>query len=250
VEGAHLLGVHVFPDGKGALVVRRDGLFLARVRGVTRLYPDAAGLDELANDPDGGVPEYDMMHAAISPDGQLIACGHQDSQHLIMRPSGEYVGWFGPLHSSYPHHAAFSPDGSLAIFNSCHFYNGVTIAVATRELAEVRIAKFTEDPRLTTLERGTRVYASAFHAGAVLLGDAYGTVRATGERRWRHFAGSTISGLDVSPAGNRLVITTAAGYLQFVDLDQPEPDPFQIGSGNHHERLRFVYWKDAPLLRW
>jgi hypothetical protein len=54
----------------------------------------------------------------------------------------------------------------------------------------------------------------------------------------------------VSPNGKRLAVATAAGYLQIIELDTGDPDPFQIGTATHRERIRFVRWQGSGLLRW
>ena len=67
--------------------------------------------------------DLSMEHGTISPDGKLIAAGHQSSLHYVFdAESFDIVAEVGHL-SEYPHYAAFSSDGSLIAFNSCHFYN-------------------------------------------------------------------------------------------------------------------------------
>jgi hypothetical protein len=171
----------------------------------------------------------------------------------VLRPDGEVVARFGPVHSEYPDHAAFSPDGRVAIFNACHFYNGVTVAVDTADLPGLDVGPYEEDPRVRVIEGISRVYASAFHDGAFWLGNASGylhAVRPDGTLVWRHFCGSSLGGVAISPDRRHAVVTTAAGYLQFLELDAAERDPHQIGSSPHREVLRFVQWRDQPLLRW
>lgn len=56
----------------------------------------------------------------------------------------------------------------------------------------------------------------------VILGDADGSLRAvsrTGEYRWQHFIGGTISALDLSEDGRTLVAATYAGYLSLIEPD-------------------------------
>ncbi len=248
------------PDGSGVVVTTSCGVFLSRPGGVTRLYPPTA---ELAEEIDRWNTEFgeafdlrfDMVHAAVSPDGSLVACGSQDSQHLLVDLDGEVVARFGPVHSSYAHHAGFSPDGALTIANSCHFYNGVTVISDVAGLRGAHIPDDEEDPRLRTLDEGARVYCSAWlDRSTVLLGDAHGYVHARGldgTDKGRHFVGSTVTSLAVSAAGTDVVIGTAAGFLSFVD---PRPvdgaDPAVIGTLGWREWRRFVAWKGKPVLTW
>jgi hypothetical protein len=249
----------VLPSGEGVALATGRGVFLSTGSGVRRLSPDTATLEQSVrewaklNPDDGPYPlRTDMTHVAVHPSGEWIACGYQDSQHELRTLDGTLVGNFGPLHSEYPHHAAFSPDGTRAIFNSCHFYNGVTSIGRMDELLTLRLGTYEEDVRLLPLESGARVYHSSFHEDLFLLGDAYGYIRAAkpnGDLGWQHFTGSSIGGVDVSADGKQLAIATAAGFLSLLELSD-EPQPHQIGNGPFVERIRYVRWKDEPLWRW
>lgn len=231
---------HVLPssDGSFVVVVRDDGVFVCSSEPPRRLFPEREGTS-LA-----------MVHAALSPDDALVALGAQDSQHLLVRADGELVARFGPVHSSYPHHAAFSPDGVFAVFNGCHSDGGVSVAVPVDELVGLTLAPFEDDPRLVVLDAGCRVYASCFLDGRFLLGDAYGYVRergVDGSEGWQLFCGSSVGAIARSPSGDRLAVGTAAGALHF--LERAERHPFQIGDGPFAESLRIYFWRDE-ILRW
>jgi hypothetical protein len=43
--------------------------------------------------------------------------------------------------------------------------------------------------------------------------------------------GSSVGDIDVSRDGDRLVVTTYAGFLSVIELDTGEADPFVIGAG-------------------
>ncbi len=247
----------VMPRGDAVLLATSRGVFHSSVSGVRRLSPDAEQLRERVAHWDYEGEPYplrtDMTHVAVNPEGTLIACGYQDSQHELRKPDGTLVGAFGPLHSEYPHHAAFDPKGEKAIFNSCHFYGGVTSIGVVAELVGLELGAYEEDIRLLPLEQGARVYASAVHEGLWLLGDANGYIRAMtpgGELGWQHFIGSSVGGIDVSPSGERLAVATAAGYLALLEKDDA-PDPFRIGYRSpFRERIRYVRWEGDPLMRW
>jgi len=254
---AYVERIVVMPGGGAVLLATSRGIFHSSEGGVRRLSPDAEQLRErVAHWDHGGEPyplRTDMTHVAVSPDGSLIACGYQDSQHELRKPDGSIAGAFGPIHSEYPHHAAFAPDGAKAIFNSCHFYGGVTSIGEVRELVGLDLGAYEEDIRLLPLEQGARVYDSAFHEGHWLLGDANGYIRAMtpgGDLGWQHFIGSSVGGVDVSPSGERLAIATAAGFLAVLEKDET-PDPYRIGFRSpFRERLRYVRWAGEPLMRW
>ncbi|MFK8004141.1 MAG: hypothetical protein AB8H86_31540 [Polyangiales bacterium] len=249
--------MEVLPNGEGVALATGRGIFLSTSAGAQRISPDTATLEQkLAEWDDNAHGPYplrtDMSHVAVHPSGEWIACGYQDSQHELRTIDGLLVGEFGPLHSEYPHHAAFSPDGTRAIFNSCHFYNGVTSIGRMDELHGLRLGTYEEDTRLLPLESGSRVYDSSFHEGAFLLGDAYGYVRAAkvnGDTAWQHFTGSTVGGVDVSPDGKQLAIATYAGFLSLLELSD-KPQAHQIGNGPFVERIRYLRWNDEALWRW
>lgn len=55
--------------------------------------------------------------------------------------------------------------------------------------------------------------------------------------------------MDISVDGQTLVAATYAGIIVQIALDSGRPD-WQIGTGEHHELRRWLFWKDfaMPLL--
>jgi len=252
-----IVGVRPFRKGKAVLLVTGSGVWVCRERGVKRLFPDRAWLAERAEeweDDDAWFPSLAMVHGEVSPDGKLVAAGAQDSQHVVMKRDGEVVARFGPIGSEYPHHAGFSPDDKWAFFNSCHFYNGVSVKVRRRHLEGLYADGYDDHEHAELLSGGPRVYSSAWHDGAFLLGTSNGYVvgidAETSEMRFRHFVGSTVNGVDVSPDGSTMAIATYAGFLSLVALNADEPDPYVIGTGSNRELLRYVKWRGEKLWRW
>lgn len=246
-------------DGIRVVVGASNGVFLLGAGATVRLLPTAERLRSHVgyiqkDGRDPSLPHLDMLHAAFSPDTRWVLLGSQSGQHLVMDFRGKAVAAFGPVGSEYPHHVAVSPDGEWAIFNSCHFYNGSTVKVRADHIDDLYSAAYKDHRHVKTLMDGPRVYASSFHEGAFLLGDAHGYCTAvdvqTDEIRWRHFVGSSASGMDVSPDGKTLAFGTHAGFLSLIDLTADEPDPAVIGTGGHREILRFVAWKGEPIWRW
>jgi DNA-binding beta-propeller fold protein YncE len=196
-----------------------------------------------------------MVHAAMSQDGRLLAAGYQSSLHYVFDgETYEIIGEVGHW-SEYPHHTVFSDDESLIAFNSCHFYNGVTIGVPTSLLPGLKTEPYDrEDERIVPLQSGARVYAAVARRDEFIVGDALGYLRAfdnKGRFRWQHFIGSTVGDIDIGPDGRRLVVSTYAGFLCFIGLDTGEADPYQIGTATHRERRRWLFWRqeNGPL-RW
>ena len=55
--------------------------------------------------------------------------------------------------------------------------------------------------------------------------------------------------MDLSADGNTLAVSSYAGFVCLIDLDAGRP-AWQIGTGEHHERQRWLFWKgqSKPLL--
>lgn len=249
-----------FADGKRALLVSPEGVFVLTASKAIRLLPTTQETKEhfeyLQKERPKDIlspPELAMEHGAISPDGRWIATGHQSSIHFICDAATyAVVGEIG-AHSEYPHFAAFSGDSGMVALNSCHFYSGETIGVPTNLLPGLKTEAYKADPRIPTLDDGARVYAAVHRPDEFIIGDAHGYLRAcdrTGKQLWRHFIGGTISGIDISPDGKKLVVATYAGFLCILDLDTGEHDPFSIGTSTHRERRRWIFWKNEskPLV--
>jgi hypothetical protein len=261
-EGAYesLYQLTPYQEGQRLLVVLNSGVLVLSAQGVTRLVPEAPELQESwsqlgdSERSDGMVPFAAMVHACVSPDEQFIVAGIQDGRHRVFdADSLERVGQVGP-HSEYPHHAGFSGDGKLAYFNACHFYGGATIAVPLADLVGLETDYYQTHPSIQMLQQGARVYASTSRADEIILGDAYGYLHGvsnTGELRWKHYIGGTISAMAVSRDERQLMVATHAGWAALLELDSPEPAPERIGTSQHKEICRWIFWmkeSQEPLL--
>lgn len=245
-----------FPEGDRVLLVSPDGVFVLDQRGAKRLLPTRVELMEDLKDMRERQVEkpwtpyqLSMEHGAISPDGRWIATGHQSSVHFVFDARTLKVAGEIGSRSEYPHYAVFSSDGAMLALNSCHFYSGATIGVATRRLPGIKTEQFGEDRRTPLLQDGARVYAAVSREGEFIVGDASGTLIAfdeKGNERWDYTIGSSMGDIDISPDGKRLVATTFAGFLSIFDLDTGENDPCRLGTGKHTERRRWLFWTDEP----
>ncbi|NIF18814.1 hypothetical protein [Pantoea sp. Cy-639] len=242
-----------FPDGKRALLVSADGIFILASEGATRLLPRQGDiLDDLRQgvDPDDVALGLSMEHAALSPDGRLIALGEQCGRHLVLDERLLPLAEIGPA-SEYPHFALFNQRGDQLILNACHFYQGGTVGVRVDDLAGLDTAHYSDDPRTPLLQDGARLYAGVARDGEYIVGDAHGYLRAFGEdgrEHWQHYLGSTISAMDISADGRSLVAASHAGFISLIALDSARPD-WQIGTGEHAEVRRWICWRgfDRPL---
>lgn len=247
-----------FPDGRRVLLVGSEGIFVLSSTQAVRLLPTTEQLKEhfkwLRKKYPGDALSMglSMEHGAVSHDGKLIAIGSQDSTHLLFDDNLQIVGNIGNR-SEYPHYAIFSPDDSLIAFNSCHFYNGITLGVPRNLLPGLKTEPYADDERITVLEDGARVYAGTCRDNEFIIGDASGYVRAFnsyGEPLWRLFIGSSVGDMDVSDDGELLVVSTYAGFISIIQLDAGKQAPHQIGNSKHFEHRRWIFWKreERPLI--
>ncbi|MBC2582562.1 hypothetical protein [Clostridium sp. DJ247] len=232
-----------FPDGNRVLLVSYRGIFVLTPEENIRIYPEEEYLEE-----DEEI-ELSMVHGAVSPDGKYIAIGDQDSNHIILDSNYDEIANIVP-ESSYPHYALFSKDGKNIIFNSCHFYNGITTQFS---LDDVEDEDELENNAIE-IDDFCRVYAAVSRDDEYILGDANGYIRAysfKGEFRWQFYLGSTISGMDISADGKKLLIGTYAGMLHLLELDAQTGSVYSIGTANILEKKRWIIWKgEDKILQW
>ncbi|SDI16072.1 PQQ-like domain-containing protein [Pseudomonas flavescens] len=244
-----------FPDGQRVLLVSPDGIFVLAEDATTRLLPRPA---EICKDLHKGTPVDDialglsMEHGAVSADGRWLAVGEQCGSHLVFDSTLQQVADVGPA-GEYPHFALFNRRSDRLILNACHFYSGATLCVAVADLPGMQTDFYSEDQRTPVVQDGARVYAGVSRGDTFIVGDAYGYLRAfdeQGNERWQHHIGSTICAMDLSADGNTLAVSSHAGFVCLIDLDAGRP-AWQIGTGEHHERQRWLFWKgQSKPLRW
>jgi hypothetical protein len=237
-----------FQEGKSLLLVTSQGIFyiqLAQHMKVTMLHPDLAELKEYELDQ----ADIDMAHGAVSSNGKWIAFGSQSSDHLLYDVVTEQTYNFYP-NSSYPHYGVFTKDQQQIWFNSCHFYNGDTIAVS---LEQVVAGEMDKDQEWPSMNEEARVYAAVALEQGIVIGDAYGYLKLIdiqGQEIWRHFVGSTISALAVDNEEKTLAVGTYGGMLHFLELGAPERSDYEIGTGAVREIKRILAWKSQDKLLW
>ncbi|PPB10723.1 hypothetical protein [Brevibacillus laterosporus] len=243
---AILEAVIPFTDGKSLLLASGYGIYLVEKDQVSLLHPSVAEcLEYEAEDTD-----IDMPHASVSRDERWIAFGSQSSDHVLVDRRTKETHTFYP-ESSYPHYCLFSKDNQSVWFNSCHFYNGMTFRVPLKEVENGQ-AKAIEDWPI--MDEESRVYSAVALTGGTVLGHAYGYVRfinQEGQELWRHFVGSTISGIAVSEDESLLAVGTYGGMLHLLDLQAEAMDEYGIGTGTLRECERFIIWREMDgVLRW
>ncbi len=235
-----------FNDGKRILLVTAEGIYLISKDKEIMVHPVPDLADEEWDQ------SIDMENATLSHDNQYIIVGDQCSDHRILNAEGMQVGEIGPQ-SSYPHFCLFSKDDSQLITNSCHFYNGLTIGVSSKQLVGIKIEAYEESDLYQVIDDGMRVYVGLATQEHYILGDAYGNIRAIsseGKCIWSHFLGSTIGGLAISDDEQTLWVGSCTGMIHKLRLGQGHRDTHTIGNGNHFEEFRIILWKGESPMIW
>jgi hypothetical protein len=100
IDKAHITQLVVFPDGQRALLALREGVFVVSRSGATRLLPGPERYiehfewlrKEYPNDP--LTLTIDMEHGAVSPRGDFVLAGCQDSKHSVrQRAQTDCYAW-------------------------------------------------------------------------------------------------------------------------------------------------------------
>ncbi|MBW1297903.1 hypothetical protein GBO31_20500 [Aquimarina litoralis] len=235
-----------FNDGKKVLLITAEGIYLIDKESETMIHPEPDAEDEEWDS------YIDMENGTLSNDNQFIVVGDQCSEHRILDNEGVQIGKIGQQ-SEYPHYCLFSKDNRQLITNSCHFYNGITIGVATEQLNGIDISEYEESTLYTTIDKEMRVYCGISTKDYYILGDAHGYIRAIdhkGKHLWRHFLGSTISGITISDDEKTLWVGSYSGMIHKLQLGKGFRDNHTIGNGNHYEDFRMILWKEEPIMKW
>ncbi|NUU78340.1 hypothetical protein [Paenibacillus xylanilyticus] len=238
-----LEGLIPFDRGQALIILSHYGIYLVEHGKVSPMHPDPAEVEEHELED----TQISMGHAAVSQDGRWIAFGSQVSDHMLLDRERHHTYALYP-ESSYPHHAVFTRDHQYVWFNACHFYNGVTMQV---NLDEVEGNESKEDWPM--MDESARVYAAVEIPQGMVLGDAYGYLKCVdkkGQEVWRHFVGSTIYSLAISPDQSKLAVGTYGGMVHILNLHSDRMDDYSIGTGTLRELERFVVWRGEEPLRW
>lgn len=271
-----LLVEHLSISDDGMRVVMtayRQGILLASLhpghKPWTLLYPNLA--QPWVREDRAYTRAGDMTHADISRDGTRLAWGSQDSSHYTAtineRGEPELYALIGPL-SEYPHDARFSDSGKSVTFNSCHFYNGATIAFQWEGNQGKNLESYEQHEEAPCIDGNLRVYASCYLPAdvfAAILGEPTesGGFCLAGSGILRIISGtngmvvvqgfgSSASAIDYDPEEKRLVLTSYSGYVHVYDPFQAE-EPGRIdGVKARKETARWALWPRLPNgpVRW
>ncbi|HEY5946673.1 MAG TPA: hypothetical protein VIV40_14320, partial [Kofleriaceae bacterium] len=154
---------------------------------------------------------------------------------------------FDPV-SSYPHYAAFHHDRPNVVFNSCHaLYGSATLAVDLDRLIAGK-AKQAE-----VLDRRAWVYCVGSTKFGYMLGDRSGYIWAfdfEGNQQWYAFLGSTLTAMDVSPDGTKVIAGSFAGIVVELDLTAKQSDPRLLTDGPVTDLARWLFWQGHEPMIW
>jgi hypothetical protein len=171
--------------------------------------------------------------------------------------------------SEYPHYAAFSDDGRHVALNSCHFYNGATVAFDWEGNRGKDLPAYDVSPEAPAIEGSLRVYAGCWLPRDVLDATMGGPVESpgafalagsgilrvvtiSGQLAIVQGFGSSASSLDFCPESRRLAIGGYSGYVHLYDPYQEELPGRIDGVRARRELARWAFWPELPNgpIRW
>lgn len=212
----------------------------------------------------GSALGIDRTHAAVSPDGQLVAYGWQDASdgHYVDRVTGGTLQPLGTIaaRSDYPYAVKFTDDSRMVLSNSRHMENGITTCTAIAAIGK----KSEEDDEDETpaADEYLRTYGIALMPGA-LFGKSE-PVAWLGGAGWSHcvplgggkpvftqFLGSALYAFDYEPASKRVAVASASGMLHVLDPTREAELGRERGYHPRHELYRWIFWDglEKPI-RW
>jgi photosystem II stability/assembly factor-like uncharacterized protein len=240
-----ILTIDVFPDGARALVASETGVYVLSERGSETIH--------------GGEGEMSYVHAALSPDGRIIACGDQDSAHRIFTTEGGRFVLAAEVEpaSSYPCFAMFHDTQPNVCLSSCHFAGSASIAMDLGLLKNKKkksLQLSAGDDRVVCIDDRRWMYCGIARETGYLLGDRSGYAwlfAFDGQLLGYYHVGSTMESMDVNADNTRILFGTCAGLLVEFDRTTKEKDTFHVHSFDQgREARRWVFWKGFPQLVW
>ena len=247
-----------FSDGKRILIGGQDfGLLLLESDNYKVIFPSKQDCVRYQEEQEDSSPatgaldwgDFSMFHVALSHNNNYIAFGHQCSSHAIYNVDGVSLGETEPL-SSYPHYALFSKDDSQIMFNSCHFYNGATLAC---QVGDMILGDHVPENKIIELDMESRVYAAVSTSYGYIIGDAHGYIRArshNGDYLWDDYLGLNIQTMDITSDEKFLYVGTYKGIIYKIHLNYGEKSLYQIGNSNNREISRWMFWEEDNILTW
>lgn len=235
-----------FNDWEKVLLVSPEGFYIISENEEKNISP-------VFDEDDENYEFYaDMENAYLSHDNEYIVIWCQDSDFIIFDKNWEKIGEIWPQGSSYPHFCIFSKNDKILAMNSCHFYNWATCIVEEKNFTEKIDAWDDENKNYKIIDEEMRIYEWISTEKYFIFGDAYGYIRAVdenGNHIWRHYLGSTISGIAISDDEKTLWVWSYSGILHKLKLFEWQ-DSHTIWNWNHKEVRRFIFWNEENILKW
>ena len=281
--------IHVFNDGKKVLLCSHAGIFILETDRSQLIHPMITPISEV-EDPwylwgknseeteDGFMFNLDYPHADLSPDNKYIACGSQDSLHLILTEEKGKWEQTGEIEqrSSYPHYAKFNyliednegkPYHQVAL-SSCHFSESATISLPLRNLTkDFKASGYEGDDSLEYIDERNWIYSILPFPNAYMLGANNGYIWFMGAGGVQTLGyihiGGTIMSMDMSEDRKTIVVASYSGQIVLLKNEynaekdgeyswkkNNRKDPYLITSLPHVDRRRYLFWKGKKPMIW
>jgi hypothetical protein len=238
-------------DGRSALLaVPTGGVFLLTGEEARRVHPAPERIALYRER--GGWDDWGSLqgtHCAASPGGELVVVGDKDGAHRFLTWEGQPIAEVDPLRD-YCVSAFFSQDGEH-------------VALSARDYGDhaVRIlptSAFQGGPAgdgAVVQELLAPVDAAVSIGAQIVFGSRMGDLRGVdpsdGSTTWYYLCGGSISAMDVSADGKRVVVGSRAGMVHLIDLDTGTKNPQTITDSTHAEARRWLFWRgERQPLAW
>jgi hypothetical protein len=248
-------------DGK-TIVIANDqaGVWCVRGGKWQKVFPRPGS--DASSEADDGLA--DVIHAALSPDGTLLAYGWQAAPgHFVEHIDGDsitQVGVVGTV-SDYPYHVRFTDDSLRLLSNTRHMLSGATVCVAIDQIRGKEAYDDLPDDTPHT-DDYLRAYGMTVLPGPLAQQDepiawiggagwSHAARLSGGKPVFTHFFGSALNAFDYDPVSKLAVVASSSGMLHVLDPAAVAEPGRERGYRPRREKYRWIFWEglEAPI-RW
>lgn len=238
-------------DGRKVVIANDEvGVWLLDGEAWTKLMPRKD-----IGDDDDAAP--DVVHAAISPDGNFVAYGWQDAPgHYVddvSKAKPKLHGVVGTV-SDTPYNVHFTDDSKSLLSNTRHMQSGVTVCATLESLRGTE--EYDDVPEGSAhTDEYLRAYGMVLLPGDIAwiggAGWSHAAPLGGGKPAFTHLFGSTLNAFDYDPKSKRAIVASASCMLHVVDPHSAADRGRERGYKPRRELYRWIFWDSLKKpIRW
>ena len=248
--------VVVFPNGNKVGLASGVGVFILDEKG-SQFIQTESDYEVEENDNQGFTFDFEYPHIDVSPDGQYIAAGSQNSPHLVfekINKSWVITATIEPR-SSYPNFVKFNYlnqekgdqyTGPQLLLSSCHFGQSASIALPINNItANFTASGYDADESLNYVDEKKWVFAAGNYTWGWALGSNDGYIwfkHINGYQLGYLYIGGTVMDIDFSEDRQTIVVASYSGQVIVYKLSELFSGPSLFRhSKNKQEKRRDIY---------